>query len=522
MSSRSTSVTPWWKRQAITGVLLGVLAFFIVAAASGNSGQGQASSQQVASQFTITKIATVNVADLPQALAGGGGPAALPQLHFNPAAYADAKASAKGSAAVEDESVAARPTVTPGTQLPSALSSNDDPRFTPPDMGFAVGGGFKMEQINDSGRIWDAGNVPGPVFNLAAFYASGTHFISDPWVIFDQISGRWFAAIFDIDGSSERIAVSTSSTPTTFNVYNVPEGPLGGCPDQGKVGVSNNVVAIGANEFSSCFGQPAFLGVMITVLNKSELVAGAALVHAAAFGPLPQYSSSVVPAQSMNSTTDQWYAGLDDSASTVAHVVKTVGTPPAAVTLSEPFTPTIRLLRTPPDAQQPGTTTLLATGDNRVQTVAWQSNSLIFTATDACVPRRDTTTRSCVRLVAANTGTGAVTIDKERFKRNQYLFYPAVRPNAAGSNIVGYGRSSTGVFPELDVSAGSPGGAWSMPKILQTGDNSNRTGRYGDYFAVAIDPANTSNGWVAGEIGGHNSRGSSGWATAIRQVLVVP
>jgi len=97
-----------------------------------------------------------------------------------------------------------------------------------------------------------------------------------------------------------------------------------------------------------------------------------------------------------------------------------------------------------------------------------------------------------------------------------------VRPNAAGSNIVGYGRSSTGVFAELDISAASPGGAWSRPKILQTGDNSNRTGRYGDYFAVAIDPANTSNGWVAGEIGGHNSRGSGGWATAIRQVLVVP
>ncbi len=472
-------------------------------------------------QFTIQKVATVNVADLPAALAGSGAPLALPQLHFNPAAFAAAKAAGAGSAAVDDQSVTVKPTLTPGTQLSSALSSNDDPRFTPPDMGFAVGGGFKMEQINDSGRIWDPSNIPGSVFNLAAFYASGTHFISDPSVTFDQISGRWFAAIFDVDGSSERLAVSTSSTPTTFNVYNVPEGSPGGCPDQGKVGVSDNVVAISANEFSSCFGAPVFLGVIITVLNKSELVAGAVTVHAAAFGPL-SYSSSVVPAQSMNSTTTQWYAGLDDSTSTVAHIVKTVGTPPATVTLSEPFTPAIRTVTVPPDAQQPGGGTLLATGDNRVQTVGWQSNSLVFTAGDGCIPNRDTITRACARLLAFNTTNGAKTIDKDRSKRNQYLFYPAVRQNAAGTSIVGYGRSSSSIFPELDAIAASPTGAFSMPKVLQTGDNSNHTGRYGDYFAVAIDPASTSNGWVAGEIGGHNSRGSSGWATAIRQVAVVP
>jgi hypothetical protein len=461
----------------------------------------------------------VNVADLPAALAGGGAVRSVPVLHRDEAAFAAAKAATAAYPAVGDEGIAARPTLTPGTQLTGALSSTEDPRFTPPDMALGVGGGFKMEHINDSGRIWDPNNNPGPVFNLANFFNSGTHFIGDPWMFFDQISGRWFAGIVDFDGAREFLAVSTSSSPTTFNLYIVPEGPPPpSCADQAKIGVSDNVVAISANEFQNC---QSYLGVIITVLNKSELVAGAATVHAAAIGPMSQYFS-LVPAQSMTPTTDQWYAGLNDGSGSVAHIAKTVGTPPGTVTFSEPFTKTVRAYTFPPDAQQPGTATLLATGDNRVQTVGWQLNSLSFTAGVGCVPRRDTTQRACVRLLAVNTATGAVTIDKDRFKRGQYLFYPAVRPNAAGSLIVGYGRSSTMVFPELDASAASPTGAWSRPKVLQTGDNFNGTHRYGDYMAVAIDPASPSNGWVAGEIGGHNNKGSNGWATAIRQVIVTP
>ena len=59
-------------------------------------------------------------------------------------------------------------------------------------------------------------------------------------------------------------------------------------------------------------------------------------------------------------------------------------------------------------------------------------------------------------------------------------------------------------------------------KTIQTGDAPNETTRYGDYFAVAIDPFAPSNAWIAGEIGGHNRLGSKGWATAIAQIIVLP
>jgi hypothetical protein len=391
-------------------------------------------------------------------------------------------------------------------------------------MGFAVStGGLKMQQVNTSLRTWDANNTPSIARDLSTFYLSGGDLISDPWVLYDQPTGRWFASIFDITASSERIAVSQTSDPTgLYNLYTVPEGAPGGCPDQGKLGLSDDVVGLSANEFTSCFVNPQFEGVIITVLNKAEMVSGAPVVDSVQFGPLAQYSSSVVPAQSMNSTTTQWYAGLDDATSNVAHIVKTRGTPPAAVRLSEPFTPAVKTVTNPPNADQPGTSTKLVTDDNRVQTVTWRSGKLVFTATTGCTPPHDTAVRSCARVISFATGSGTKVFDKNRAKKGQHLFYPAASINAAGSIVVDYGRSSSSIFPELDAVAASPTGQFSKVVRVQTGDAANETTRYGDYFSVAIDPDNQSNAWVAGEVGGHNSNGANAWGTAVGEVLVSP
>jgi len=72
------------------------------------------------------------------------------------------------------------------------------------------------------------------------------------------------------------------------------------------------------------------------------------------------------------------------------------------------------------------------------------------------------------------------------------------------------------------VFGSSPTGQFSMPKRVQTGNAGNATGRYGDYFAVAIDPLNQQNVWVAGEVGGHNGSGQNGWGTAVGQISVTP
>src|SRR5439155_21617485 len=139
-----------------------------------------------------------------------------------------------------------------------------------------------------------------------------------------------------------------------------------------------------------------------------------------------------------------------------------------------------------------GTGTLLETNDNRVDNVVWQSNSLIFANATGCTPRNDTTARACARLLSVNTSTGAKQIDKNRSQLGTYLFFPAVQVDAGGTIVLAYGRSSTSLFPELDAVPSDQTGVFGGKKVLVTGTAANTTGRYGDYFAEAIDPSNTS------------------------------
>jgi hypothetical protein len=496
-----------------------------VTTAQGGSSQARTTTPLTLKPLAVTKVGTVHVSKLPAAKATGPQ-RSVPFLPFDAAAYAASKRASSGtSESVETpSSTTSRPTISLGTVLPSPLSSDDDPRWTPPDMGFAVStGGLKMEQINTSLRTWDASNTPSIARDLSTFYLTGADLISDPWVLFDRSTGRWITGILDISLSSERIAVSQTADPTgLFNIYNIPEGDPGGCPDQGKLGYNDDVIALSANEFTSCFVSPSWEGPIVTILNKAEMIAGAPTVDGAQSDPMPQYSSSIVPAQSLGSTTTQWFAGVDDATSTVAHILKTTGTPPDQVTLSEPFTPAVAAVTNPPNADQPGTSEKLVTDDNRVQTVAWQSKRLVFTATTGCTPPHDTVVRSCARVISFNTGTGSIVFDKNRSKKSQHYFYPAASINAANTIVVGYGRSSSSVYPELDVTAASKGGGFATPLTIQSGDAANETTRYGDYFSVAIDPDNPSNAWVAGEVGGHNSNAEFAWATAVGEVNVSP
>src|SRR5262245_17789086 len=230
------------------------------------------------SQASATLVATVDVDRLPPPSTEQRS--VLPLLVRDPAAFAAAKAAMQGPLAdfadlTDEVSPDAAPTLTPGTKLTGAIDASLSMcGCSPPDMGLAVAQGFKMEQANLAGRVWHPNNNPGPIFGLASFFATGGDFISDPWIIYNKTADRWFAGIVDVTKGSERLAVSTSPNPTQFKIYNVPQGPNGSghCGDQGKIGVSENVIAISTNVFSnSCQPGGSYLGDRISILNKSEL-----------------------------------------------------------------------------------------------------------------------------------------------------------------------------------------------------------------------------------------------------------
>src|SRR5439155_314853 len=81
--------------------------------------------------------------------------------------------------------------------------------LTPPDMGVGADATHVVQMVNVVGKIWTSG-VAGSAFQLDAFFLSTGQFVSDPWVMYDQESGRWFAGIFNVTIGGEAIAISTT------------------------------------------------------------------------------------------------------------------------------------------------------------------------------------------------------------------------------------------------------------------------------------------------------------------------
>jgi hypothetical protein len=474
---------------------------------------------------SVALAGTVNVARLPRYSLSKHGAVRIP-LRRGP------QSSSRAAPVSPGGTTTARPliTVTPGTPLSGTLGDGDNSalgegQLTPPDMGFTANGTNEVELINLVGKIW-TGTTPGTAFSLANFFSPSSpgDSLSDPWIKWDAGSGRFFAGIFDISLGGEIIAVSQTSNPGgSWFLYRVQypstAGGItaGGCPDQGKGGVDNNVVGLGFNEFSEsgvagCPNAATFQGAALEVFNKSQMLAGAT-VNFTYTNPLSSYFS-LVPADTLTaSATTEYFSSLNSGTGTALHRVTSVGVPPATITLTALADITVPSYSNPPKAPQQGTTTKIDTGDDRTQNVVALGTNMTVTATVGCKPSGDTTQRSCGRVYEVNNGTNTLKASRTISASGTYYFYPAATFEGNGDVGVSIGRSSSTTFGSLYTTAGTWGGTLAAPKLVQAGTAKNTTTRYGDYNAAAPQPGTTNQFWVAGEIGG-TSGTSFKWNTA--------
>src|SRR5467141_5239575 len=379
--------------------------------------------------------------------------------------------------------------------------------------------------VNTAGIIYTkSGSLAVGTFSLASFFGVPGASLSDPQVSFDASSGRWFASIININTNQVLVAVSTSNDPTsTFNLYAISDGT--NLPDQPVAGTNDDKYVVSVNDFNSA--GTSFLGVHYWVVSKADLVAGVT-AHIASSAQDPNMFS-LHPAQHLSSSTT-FYMVTDCTGSCVPSptsqtntetVVFLTGVPPGTVTVSSSsFSISTSVIG--PNAAQPGTSTTLATNDNRVESVAWESNSLWASWNDACVPSGDSATRTCLRLVQATT-SGATATKAQDFDfsaSGQYYFYPAVT-SFQGQLAVSFGSSSSSIFPSALVTGRAstdPVNTLQAPVTVRAGSAPDTSTRYGDYFGAATDPTSTSSStfWVAGEY--RKSTTFQDWNTVISQV----
>jgi hypothetical protein len=162
----------------------------------------------------------------------------------------------------------------------------------PPDQGLAVDSGVAVEIVNNVTRFFVAGTgAPlGPPIANAALFDSGDFNLSDPQVLFDPTTRRWFLTEIMYKGKAVKLAVAVSLTANPLGhyfVYQIPasSSDVRGCgredcfPDYPKAGYDANALFITADLFKNV-ANGHFVESAIFVLSKLQLEAG---------GPLPVY-----------------------------------------------------------------------------------------------------------------------------------------------------------------------------------------------------------------------------------------
>ncbi len=393
----------------------------------------------------------------------------------------------------------------------------------PPDANLGVGPSHIFQMVNEVGRITDKSGGSISSFALNNFFQLDAGFFeSDPRVIYDAISGRWFATYLEFSGislsSSLILAVSTTSNPTgTFCRYRLGNPAFETfIQDFPMLGVSDNKVVVSYNAFDFA---SRFLGGGYYVLNKADLTACAGTLRRVRVAPsLTRVSAH--PVQSLGPTSNLYMVMHAPNSSSLT--LLTISGVPGVTTVTRTSTPLgIRNWSAPPSAVQAGWSVLLETNDDRVLSAAWQNHSLWLAGNEACTPPGDTAARSCLRLIELRTDSANVRQDMTFGAAGQYHAFPALRPNSAGNVHVVFTSSSDTAFASVRVTgrlAADPLNFLQASSELRAGNGAQTdpSGRMGDYSGAAVDPSDSLTVWVTGEY--IRSTAGSDWGTVIAQL----
>jgi hypothetical protein len=410
----------------------------------------------------------------------------------------------------------------------------DSEPVAPPDTQVAAGPVYIGEAINTALVVWSRrGGLVGAGDLNALFSVPAGYGFSDPRIIYDTLSGRWFVSGFASDAafdSNTYLAVSDTTDPTAgWSTYGI-ASYAGVVTDQPKIGVSSDKVVMSWNDFTT--SGTVFGGAETWVLQKSDLLIGAGVQHVS-FAP-DASRFDIVPATSLTATSTEYLVynnscsgaagfgvGSCTTGSSTLGVVAITGTPAAGDVAGSESDPSVVQTSNPPAAAQPSGPSI-DTNDDRLLSAVWRNGTLWTSANDACLA--GAAAQSCLRLVEVTTGaTPSVLFDDDIGFVGADLYFPAVTLDGSGDPYVVATLSSSSIFPSVIVYGESPTSGGFATVRLWNGAGSYAcsfcgagNNRWGDYSGAAIDPSNPADVWVAGEYG--TAPGGDNWGTAIGEL----
>lgn len=423
----------------------------------------------------------------------------------------------------------------PGVSLVdvNAFSKN----LTPPDSMGAVGPSHYVEFVNGAFAIYTKTGTRQSIVSDNQFWSNASwpgtkpsfSGISDPRIVYDSASGRWFATEITTASTGNQVFVGRSDTSNPAGGWKALNFTgNSGFADYDTLGVDATGVYIGTNNFTSSTGS--FSGVSLFSIPKSDLLtATPTLANMTKFENLDDTAYGFTLQGVNNSGPGSGHGvviAIDNVFWKVFDRTTINGSGGAGATLS----PTIKISNTydasPPAARQPSGIPTIDALDDRFSGAVRQVGNKIYMANAIGNAGRD-----AVHWMVMDETTNTVFGEGLISDPNWDYFQPSIAANANGDILLGFNRSGgTGTSPAGRLSSYAAVGktvgstiTFGSPLLLQQGpvDNFNisfggNPQRWGDYSATQVDPIDSNLFWTIQEV----PVDSTHWGTQITAVSV--
>lgn len=397
---------------------------------------------------------------------------------------------------------------------------------TPPDTMGAAGTNHFVEFINGAFAVYDkSGNrqslVTDTAFWLNAGISAGTMSagLSDPRIIYDAGSGRWFVSEITVDNSGNKVLIgrSDSSDPGgTWKATNMLANSNFG--DFDTLGVDSLGIYVGLDNFRG----NNLTGVSFLSLPKTDLLASPpSLARLTRFDNISDQTYGFALQGVCNAGTGPGHGviiAIDNAAFNFFDRTTVNGPGGAGVTLSSRVRIPITYDAAPNPATQPGGNTVDA-GDDRFASAVKQVGGYIFMANNILQGSKD-----AVHWLVLNETNNTVVGEGIVSDPSYDYFEPSIIATPEGNLLMAFNRCGT-ASPAGDISIYAVAGTFTngtvtmgLPFLLKTGTVSNfavsfdsAPYRWGDYSTTMADPTDDNLVWTIQEI----PASSSTWGTQV-------
>ncbi len=396
--------------------------------------------------------------------------------------------------------------------------------INPPDVSIAVGNDHVAQVVHSSIQIWNKnGTILDKKLLHDLFNIGKDHYITDPIILYDNISAHWFATI--VDGGKEeikngssyytclpfcivKIAVSENHDPTqNWSLFSINATELEHFPDYPQIAVDKFYFIMTTIEFpvsdkSQSFHKTYKIDKNIFLEKNSSKFSSPISSN---FHYLP--ISSINPSNH-SSTVSLLKENMSDMYSPVTEVRINDFYAPSSPVINQPFEISIPKLYPAPPFKQPLVNLTNDHSELRVLSAIRNDTSIWIGLHSACQPASNSNF-SCInilrfdRINGVGSGDSQFNYKYDLTQNTQYhikdidVYYPAIGISREGNLFFISGFSNATTFPSLRVSHLITENQ-TNDRILVLGSAINNSTSYGDYFGSAIDPIDGTV-WLSGQ-----------------------